>query len=288
MVACSSVKDVSNNKNEGTESDNKAKGDREERILRMDGENLGFPSVYTSSPKGRGYMLVSYTFDTLVWKDENGVIPLVAKEWSVSKDNKTYIFKLNEDIKFTDDTKLTAEDVKFSFDYLKEHPYQWISVSPVKEVNVVDEYTVEIVLNDVYVPFITDIAGNVPIMPKYIWENVTEPEKFNTLESVIGSGPLVLESYDESTGVYIYNANKNYFLGEVQIDKLIMSPIENTKEALLADQIDIAVNIKYGEAMKLKEENDQFKVIEEPGLWVGRIYFKKLDKLCTMQSIGMN
>ena len=245
----------------------------EERILRMDGDNLGYPSVFTSSPKGRGYLLVSFTFDTLVWKDETGVIPLVAKDWTISDDNKTYTFNINSDIKFTDGTPLTADDIKFSFDYLKEHPYQWVSVAPVKNITVINDNTVEIVLNDVYVPFITDIAGNVPIMPKHIWENVTEPEKFNTEEAVIGSGPLVLESYDKDSGVYIYNANNDYFMGEVQIDKLIMSSIENTKEALVADKIDMASNIKYGEAMKLKDENPKYKVIEGPGLWVGRLYF---------------
>lgn len=244
-----------------------------ERILRMDGDNLGYPSIYTSSPKGRGYLLVSFTFDTLVWKDENGTIPLLAKEWNISEDNKTYTFYLNDNVTFTDGKKLSAEDVKFSFNYLQEHPYQWVSVEPIKEVNVLDEMIVEIKLKDVFVPFLTDIAGNVPIMPKHIWENINEPEKFNTPEAVIGSGPLVLESYDKEAGVYIYNANKNYFLGEVQIDKLIMSSIENTKEALLADEIDVATNIKYGEAIKLKNESDIYKVIEGPGLWVGRLYF---------------
>jgi len=246
---------------------------REERVLRMDGDNLGYPSVYTSSPKGRGYLLVSFTFDTLVWKDETGTIPLLAKEWKVSEDNKTYTFYLNDNVKFTDGQPLTAEDVKFSFDYLKEHPYQWVSVDPVETVTVIDETTVEIALKDIFVPFLTDVAGNVPIMPKHIWESVTEPEKFNTAEAVVGSGPLILESYDKESGVYVFNANKDYFLGEVQIDKLIMSSIENTKEALVADEIDMAANIKYGEAMKLKEENSKYKVIEGPGLWVGRMYF---------------
>ncbi len=249
------------------------KTSREERVLRMDGDNLGYPSVFTSSPKGRGYLLVSFTFDTLVWKDETGVIPLVAKDWTISDDNKTYTFNLNENIKFTDGTPLTAEDVKFSFDYLKDHPYQWVSVAPVEKVTAIDEKTVQIVLNDIYVPFVTDIAGNVPIMPKHIWENITEPEKFNTKDAVIGSGPLILESYDKESGVYIYNANKDYFLGEVQIDKLIMSSVKNTKEALVAGEIDMASNIKYGEAMKLKEESGKYKVIEGPGLWVGRLYF---------------
>lgn len=247
--------------------------EREERVLRMDGDNLGYPSIYTSSPKGRGYLLVSFTFDTLVWKDDSGTVPLLANEWKVSDDNKTYTFYLNKDARFTDGQPVTAEDVKFSFEYIKEHPYQWVSVAPVEKISALDEYTVEIVLKDIFVPFLTDVAGNVPIMPKHIWENVTEPEKFNTAEAVIGSGPLVLESYNKETGVYIYNANKDYFLGNVQIDKLIMSPIENTKEALVADEIHMASNIKYGEAMKLKEENTKYSVIEGPGLWVGRMYF---------------
>ncbi len=247
--------------------------EREERVLRMDGDNLGYPSIYTSSPKGRGYLLVSFTFDTLVWKDDNGTVPLLANEWKVSDDNKTYTFYLNKDARFTDGQPVTAEDVKFSFEYIKEHPYQWVSVAPVEKISALDEYTVEIVLKDIFVPFLTDVAGNVPIIPKHIWENVTDPEKFNTAEAVIGSGPLVLESYNKETGVYIYNANKDYFLGDVQIDKLIMSPIENTKEALIADEIHMASNIKYGEAMKLKEENTKYAVIEGPGLWVGRMYF---------------
>ncbi len=273
LAACDTAGQTEKTEQPTTSEQGLEKTERKERVLRMDGDNLGYPSVFTSSPKGRGYLLVSFTFDTLVWKDETGVIPLVAKDWTISDDNKTYTFNLNENIKFTDGTPLTAEDVKFSFDYLKEHPYQWVSVAPVEQVTAVDEKTVKIVLNDIYVPFVTDIAGNVPIMPKHIWENVTEPEKFNTKEAIVGSGPLILESYDKESGVYIYNANKDYFMGEVQIDKLIMSSVKNTKEALVADEIDMASNVKYGEAMKLKEENSKYKVIEGPGLWVGRLYF---------------
>lgn len=245
-----------------------------ERVLRIDGENLGYPSVYTSSPKGRGYMMVSYIFDTLVWKDENGLVPMLASSWEVGEDNVTYTFDIAKDVKFTDGQPLTAEDVKFSFDYIKEHPYQWVSVDMVKEVRVVDDNTVEIELGEVYVPFITDVAGNVPIMPKHIWEGVAEPEKFNTPEAVIGSGPLKLESFDDATGSYIYTANQEYFLGDIQIDKLIVTPVENTAMALAADEIDMAVNIKYGEAKKNYGENTdpKFQYMEGPGLWVGRMY----------------
>ncbi len=41
-------------------------------------------------------------------------------------------------------------------------------------------------------------------MPKHIWEDVEEPEKFDTEEAVIGSGPLMLEKYEEDTGGCMY------------------------------------------------------------------------------------
>jgi peptide/nickel transport system substrate-binding protein len=243
-----------------------------EKILRMDGENLGYPSIYTSSAKGRGYALVSYIFDTLTWKDENGVVPMLATEWEVSPDNKTWIFKLNKNAKFTDGEKVTAEDVKFSFEYLKKYPYQWVSVAPVKDVKVLNEQTVAIELKEVYAPFITDIAGNVPILPKHIWEEVDNPAKFNSELAVIGSGPLKLKEYSKDTGTYIFDKNENYYLGEVVIDQLILSPVNNSKETLLSKEIDVASNMKYKDAMQLKQ-NPDYKVIEGPGFWVGRVYF---------------
>ncbi|MBU3145777.1 ABC transporter substrate-binding protein [Clostridium sp. CF012] len=265
MVACGSI-------NVPQVSSQTKKSVTEEKTLRIDGDNLGYPSVYTVSSKGRGYLLTSYIFDTLTWKDETGIIPLLAKKWTVSSNNKIWTFNLNETAKFTDGKEVTSEDVKFSFDYIKKHPYQWISVSPVKEVRAIDKYTVEVELNDVHAPFITDIAGNVPIMPKHIWENVTEPEKFNTQNAVIGSGPLKLEKYDKEAGSYVFNANKEYFLGAPAIDKLIISASNNPKASLESGELNGAANIKYGEAKQLKEAG-KFKVIEGPGFWVGRLYF---------------
>lgn len=269
LVGCQQNKEDVDVNNEGEEVVNEVKD--EERILRLDGDNLGYPSVYTVSPKGRGYLLTSFIFDTLTWKDENGIVPMLAKEWKVSEDNKVWTFTLVENAKFTDGEPVTAEDVKFSFDYIQDHPYQWVSLNMVDKVEVIDDYTVEITLKDVYAPFITDVAGNVPIMPKHIWEDVEEPEKFDTEEAVIGSGPLILEKYEEDTGVYVFIANKDYFLGEPVIDKLILSPNSNSKEALEKGEIDGAQQIKYGEAMQIKEEG-KFNVIEGPGFWVARLY----------------
>ena len=248
---------------------------RKERILTVSGNgDFGFPSVYTISPKGQGYMTLSYIFDTLMWKDESGLIPYLAEDYSVSEDGLTYTFQLRKGVSFTDGTPFTAEDVKFTFDYMKEHPYKWVSVSMVEEASVVDEHTVEIKLNKTYNPFLSDVAGSLPILPKHIWENVTEPETFTEPEAAISTGPFILENYDSAAGPYTLKANEDYFYGDVQIDKLVIANVSggDSKEALLSGEIAAAPNISYKAAMSLKD-SPEYTVLEGPGLSVTRLYF---------------
>lgn len=246
-----------------------------ERILTVSGNgDFGFPSVYTISPKGQGYMTLSYIFDTLMWKDESGLVPYLAEDYSVSEDGMTYTFQLRKGVAFTDGTPFTAEDVKFTFDYMKEHPYKWVSVSMVEEASVVDEHTVEIKLNKTYNPFLSDVAGSLPILPKHIWENVTEPETFTEPEAAISTGPFILENYDAAAGTYTFKANEDYFYGDVQIDKLVIANVSggDSKEALLSGEIAAAPNISYKAAMSLKD-SPEYTVLEGPGLSVTRLYF---------------
>ena len=248
---------------------------RKERILTFSGNgDFGFPSVYTISPKGQGYMTLSYIFDTLMWKDESGLIPYLAEDYSVSEDGLTYTFQLRKGVSFTDGTPFTAEDVKFTFDYMKEHPYKWVSVSMVEEASVVDEHTVEIKLIKTYNPFLSDVAGSLPILPKHIWENVTEPETFTEPEAAISTGPFILENYDSAAGTYTFKANEDYFYGDVQIDKLVIANVSggDSKEALLSGEIAAAPNISYKAAMSLKD-SPEYTVLEGPGLSVTRLYF---------------
>jgi peptide/nickel transport system substrate-binding protein len=55
-------------------------------------------------------------FDRFVYVDsQNNPLPGVAKEWKSSQDNLSYEFKIHDDIYWQDGTKLTVEDVVFTF-----------------------------------------------------------------------------------------------------------------------------------------------------------------------------
>lgn len=250
-------------------------GDKEpaERVLRMDSmSNAGSPAPYLSSPKGAGYAVVQYIFDTLVWKDDKGFFNYLAESYTVSDDNKTYTFKLRPGVTFNDGAPFTAEDVKFTFDYTTEHPYSWVSTSNVKETRVVDELTVEVELNDVYVAFIADVAANLPMLPKHVYEKVEDPTTYSEPDAFVGTGPMMLENYDADTGVYTYIKNPNYFYGDVQVDRLILSPYEDPKTALLNGEIDAATTTSYKQALSL-EGTENITVLQGQSLWVSRLYF---------------
>lgn len=55
--------------------------------------------------------------ECLVTYDEtNTIVPLIAKEWKLSEDGRTYTFKLREDAKFSDGSPVTAKDVQWSLE----------------------------------------------------------------------------------------------------------------------------------------------------------------------------
>ncbi|HEY9577493.1 MAG TPA: ABC transporter substrate-binding protein, partial [Pseudobacillus sp.] len=67
----------------------------------------------------------SQEIDTLLFRGltkldkENQVTPDLAKSWEISEDQLTYTFTLRQDAKWQDGKTVTARDVKFTFDQIK-------------------------------------------------------------------------------------------------------------------------------------------------------------------------
>ena len=170
------------------------------------GGDWGYPSPYAHYSRGPGYIRMSFIFDTLVWKDEGGVIPALAESWEYSKVDNAYTFNLRDDVSWHDGNGFSADDVVFTFEYTKQHPFRWVDSRIVRAAEALDEYTVKLYLEEPYAPFLNDVAGTQPILPKHIWEGVEEPELFAGTDAVVGTGPFVLEDYSREQGSYLYTA----------------------------------------------------------------------------------
>jgi len=230
----------------------------------------GFPSPYGMYPRGPGYVRMSLIFDTLLWKDKQGLVPALAKSWEYIEKEKAYLFHLGHDITWHDGKALTAGDVLFTFQYLKKHPWPWFTPDMIDAMESKDKYTVKIYLKDHYTPFITQAACTVPILPRHIWEKIDNPGNCRDKKVLIGSGPFKLMDYNKASGSYLYVANNHYYGGLPLVNRLIFlkAPIGTAPILLKKKMINAcALPVDWVEEFKAKD----FPVITQPCAWVAKL-----------------
>ena len=233
----------------------------------------GYPSPYLRYSRGPGYIRSSFVFDTLVWKDESGFIPALAREWTYDEADNAYTFELQENARWHDGEKVTASDVTFTVDYIKEHPDPFVTLvgpSGIKEAEAVDEHTVKLYLESLYAPFLYDIAGTMVILPEHIWEEVEDPMTFDGPEAVIGSGPYKLLDYDKAQGTYLYEAFDDYYQGRPVVDRLVFTKVgEETVTAALSQGEVQAADIPAEMADSMQSEG--FTIIKSSYSWNAKL-----------------
>ncbi len=144
------------------------------------------------------------------------VEPHLAERWE-QPDDTTYIFHLRHGVKWhnkppLNGRELAADDVKFTYDrFLTEqgNPLRF-TLESVDRIEIVDRYTVKFLLKEPFVWLINVLAN-----PYSTW--IIAPEvvqKFDDLkkpESVIGTGPFILERYEPNVKT-VFKRNPDYFL----------------------------------------------------------------------------
>lgn len=214
----------------------------------------GYPTPFLAYPRGPGYVRTTYLFDTLVWKDDQGFVPALAEKWEYHEEDLSYTFDLREDVKWHDGTSFSAEDVVFSFEYLKKHPYNWVNFDSIEEVIKLDEYSVEIKMEEPDAAFLNNIAGVMHIIPKHIWESVENPAEFSDPEAVIGTGPYKLQDYQREKGYYRYAAFEDYYSGSPAFEELLMVKVSDAQMAV--QRGDVNFMQVQPEAVSQLEERD--------------------------------
>ena len=143
------------------------------------------------------------------------VEPDLAERWE-APDDTTYIFHLRQGVKWhnkppVNGRELVAEDVKFSFDRfltVPGNPERQLLES-VDRVEVVDRYTVKFVLKEPFV-WLLDILANAMCMWIVAPEVAQKYGDFRKVETTIGTGPFLLESYEPNVKT-IFKRNPDYF-----------------------------------------------------------------------------
>ena len=126
----------------------------------------------------------------------------LAEEVTISDDRRIYTVRIHPNVRFHDDTPVTAEDVIFTLQKITNPAIKsprrgnWEGIA----INKIDEQTVSFTLKQPYAPFIHNLT--VGILPKHIWKNVSDDEfafsQFNPIP--IGSGPYKVERVERNSG----------------------------------------------------------------------------------------
>lgn len=226
---------------------------------------FGHPNPYHHYPRGPGYVRMSFVFDTLVWKDAQGFVPALAKTWTYDAPTQSYVFDLQPEATWHDGAPFGAEDVAFTIGYFKEHPYYWIDTRSIGEVTVEGPHRVRIALLEPYAPFLSDIGGTMPILPKHIWEGVKDPKAFLDAKAFIGSGPYMYRDFDKTKGTYLYEAFEGYYGGKPKAKRLIYVKTDNPLSALLSGSVDMATI--RPQMLGQVEKVPHLQVIEDERSW---------------------
>lgn len=181
------------------------------------------------------------TYDTPVYFDYNGETrPAAAKDWEII-DNTTIDVTLREGMQWHDGEEVTGEDLKWTWDALQEYevPYLASDTAPYDSSELLDDYTVRFKLQEPFSGFIKISLYRVPILPKHIWDGITEEQDLEhprewSDPDMTGSGPFQFVTYEPGNRI-VFEKNPNHRLADqIEFDELVYS-IYGNQSALVGD-----------------------------------------------------
>ena len=194
------------------------------RVAILRDESLLQPYAYVTGYPG--WNMLSLLYDSLfVMNAQNVPVPWLATEDLVSGEGITHTLTLRENVQWHDGTPLTSADVKFAYEYYQTNTHsRWTSqVNDITSIETPDAQTVVITLAQPNPSFAIQPLADVPIIPKHVWENVTEPDTF---ANNVGSGPYKLAEYRPDQ-LYRFEANAEHFAGAPAAAEIIMPVIKD-------------------------------------------------------------
>jgi len=241
-------------------------------LVHLVGGDYGYPQPFTIYPRGPGSSKVGMIFDSLLERDEKGIIPWLAEKWEVSADGKEYTFYLRKGVKWQDDVPFTANDVKFTTEYEMKHiPISGgIETELIDSVKVIDNNTVKFILKAPASSFLYKISSY-RIIPEYIYRNITDPTKFIDKEAVIGTGPYKLAEYNKEHGSYRYEANEGFWGPRVAVKTVEFIPVSN--ELIAFDQGEIDITTITPDLLDKYKSNPNYRLVQQPDFWGYEFYF---------------
>lgn len=210
------------------------------------------PIFISSDPE---VLVASSVYDYLVdVSPENTIIPRLATAWKVSEDGLTYVFELTENASFHDGSQLTAEDVVWTFNRLRnpalDSPTSDL-YSNIQNIQATGANEVTFTLEKPNPFFLFDLSDNHALILK---ENTQDANV-----TLNGSGPFRVVEYIPEDRL-ILEANPAYFQTGLprlaRLEFIFFNDQTAQVEALRSGQVDLVMLLSTDLFESLKDEPD--------------------------------
>ena len=202
--------------------------------------------------------------------DSTKVEPSLAESWVISPDGLSYTFKLKQGVKFQDGTDFNADAVKFNIDrqippkVTADMSYGPFVYGSVKNVEVVDPYTVKINLTAKNTAFLANLAMSLAapvVSPKALAAGNN-----SVMEAPVGTGPYKFVKWNKGENVVLVR-NDDYWGEKAKIKNVIFRFISDNSARVLAlnnGEVDMIDGIDATVVDKIKQGGNQ--LFEAPGM----------------------
>ncbi len=189
--------------------------------------------------------------------------PALATEWSVSDDTMTLWFKLREGVKWHDGVPFTAEDVKYTYEWVLNPENGALNMglyADIDEIEIVNDHEIIFRLKQPNAFLMNNIA-RMPITPKH------DGDRVDFRQSPIGTGPYKFVSWTRDDRLVLVE-NEEYWGGRPNIPNVIFRAIPENSTRLLAfeaGEIDIYQGGMVAQEIGRLEADPKYVVQRTPG-----------------------
>jgi len=195
-------------------------------------------------------------------KETKGIIPSLAEGWN-NPDDLTWRFFLRQGVKFHNGDNFTAEDVKFSIEFLKNFSFYYDRFSSITNITILDDYTIDLKTLNIDSMLLYDLILVNILSQDYMLSIMDTNESWP-----IGTGPYKLMEYIPDDHISLERFD-DYWKGKPQI-KQVNFIIKDGSEELLNGvnngDLDIAP-ISFDDIEDIVNNDDlQLLSVETPGV----------------------
>jgi len=169
--------------------------------------------------------------------------PRVAESWELSDDRRTVTFRLREGVRWHDGTPVTADDVVFTVEKVREPAVENKTYGPmfrdVESIEALDRSTVRVHYATITPDFLE--SWRVPLLPRHLAGVEEDLLTSEFSRHPVGCGPFRFVSYRPGQEI-VLQANDDYWDGRPLIDRLVFKiypDLRTAFQALLIGDLDL-------------------------------------------------